>query len=121
MLEAKRRINLAMAPPPGLPVRAKTKKKTYPHDRYSQSRYPVFRPDLYRLRLRQGERAAGAGAGLDELLPALCFAARVAVRDHVKNPVRGTQQPAVLDRDHPRHVQRLCPRNVRRPADRKAA
>jgi uncharacterized Fe-S cluster protein YjdI len=36
---------------------------------------------------------------MDELLSALCFAARVAVWNHVENAVRGTQ-PAIFDRHH---------------------
>src|SRR5712664_4721092 len=76
-------------------------KKTYPHDRHSQPGVAVVRPDLHRL--RQG--SAGSGFGMDELLSALCFAARAAVWNHVENAVRGTQQPAIFDRNHPRSRQ----------------
>ena len=44
---------------------------------------------------------------MDELLSALCFAACVAVWNHVENAVRGTQQPAIFDRHHPRNHERL--------------
>jgi hypothetical protein len=45
----------------------------------------LFRPDLYRVRLWQGQETPRAGLGVDELLPALRFAAGVAVQDYVKN------------------------------------
>src|SRR5712664_3034823 len=85
-------------------------KKTYPHDRHSQPGVAVFRPDLHRL--RQG--SAGSGFGMDELLSALCFAARAAVWNHVENAVRGTQQPAIFDRQHPWNHERLRPCHVDR-------
>ena len=62
---------------------------------------------------------AGIGLGLDELFPALCFAPRFAVRNHGQDAVRGTQQPAVSDRDHPRYHQRLRSRHVCGPVDRR--
>jgi malonate transporter and related proteins len=37
-----------------------------------------------------------AGFAMDELLSALCFAARAAVWNHVENAVRGTQHPPFL-------------------------
>ena len=52
---------------------------------------PYFGLIFHRLRLWQGQRPAGAGFGMDELLPALRFAARLAVRHHVEDAVCGTQ------------------------------
>ena len=40
------------------------------------------------------------GPRLDEFLPALCFAAGVAIRHHVRDAVLRTQQPAIPDRNH---------------------
>src|SRR6266852_479495 len=73
-----------------------TMKRPIPHDRRSQPGVAVFRPDLHWLRLRQGQGSPGNGIGVDELLPALCFAARTAVRNHVEDALRGTQQPPFL-------------------------
>jgi len=89
-------------------------KKTHPHDRHTQPGVAVFRPDLHRLRLWQVQGSAGSGFGMDELLSALCFAARVAVWNHVENAVRGTQQPAIFDRQHPWNHERLRPCQVDR-------
>src|SRR5438045_2955287 len=84
MLEANGRINLGLGHSvqdvDGGPF---TMKKTLPS--WSTSPIPrcrIFWPDLHRLRQWQGERPPRAGPGVDELLPALCFAARFAVRNH---------------------------------------
>src|SRR5216684_9199348 len=76
MLGANGRINLLQWP---VRLGPKTMKRCFPHGRHSQSRIAVFRADLHRLRLWQGQRSAGAGPGMDELLllyvslPALLF------------------------------------------------
>ena len=64
---------------------------------------PYFGPDLHRHRVWQVQGSAGRGFGMNELLSALCFDARVAVWNHAENAVRGTQQRAIFDRHHRRN------------------
>src|ERR1700750_2971137 len=87
--------------------RRATKKTTCPPDHYPQSGAAVFRADLHRLCLRQIQKSAGNRPRLDELLPALRLAARLAVRHHVEDAVRGTQQSPVFDCDDARHRKRI--------------
>src|ERR1700736_5635466 len=58
---------------------------------------------------------------MDELLPAVCFAARAAVRDPVEDAIYGTEQSTVPDCHHARPWHRLRARDARRAADGAAA
>src|ERR1700761_8733598 len=107
MLEANGRINLCLSRSAQRPGRASNEETTRADARHSQPRDTVFQPDLYRLRLRQGEGTAGDWPAMDEFLPALCFVAGVAVRDHVEDAVRATEQSAIPDCDDPRYNLRL--------------
>jgi hypothetical protein len=100
MLEANAQINLCLTF--AVPVRRGADpgpimmKKTYPHDQHSQPGVAVFRPDLHRLRLWQVQGSAGSGFGMDELLSALCFAARAAVGIMSKTPFEELNNPPFL-------------------------
>src|SRR4051812_36932859 len=107
MLEATDELTVPPPAPRAPDSRRITKKRRFADDRYSQSGAALFWPDLHRLCLRQIEKPAGDRLGLDELLSALRVAARPAVRHHVEDAVRRTQQSAIFDRNHTRHRQRI--------------
>src|ERR1700738_3645590 len=121
MLEAAGELTFAVLVCPRCRPGPITMKKMLTHGRNSQSRATVFWPDLHRFRLRQGQRPSGAGPGMDELLPAVCFAARAAVRDPIEDAICGTEQSAVPDCHHARHHHRLRARDAGRAADGAAA
>src|SRR3979411_2377689 len=121
MLEATGELTFAVLVRPKCRPGPITMKRRLIHGRNSQSRPTVFWPDLHRLRLRQGQGPSGAGPGMDELLPAVCFAARAAVRDPVEESIYEPEQSAVPDCHHARHCHRLRARDARRAADGAAA